>query len=257
MYNGFLVPNNLLIEVNKSQSWLSNMDNKAGIIMCYLFNAQRRTNNLCSFTLEDMIIWCGFSPHRSKGRTNDKFKFILNNLNQLKAIKSNIDLLNVKPNEYITVEYNAISYYENRYYGYSYCSVDSFDKIIKLDLPAIEKCNLLNVYLYISARVSYRTKGDAIEISGGKSESCWFSYETIAKELNISLRSISTYISTLKNMDLIDYSNVGKLINSKSVVINGANVYVLCSTNDYKLHLKEGLKESLYYFNSIGYEKYN
>ena len=82
----YLIPNFVVQSSNNEVSLIKKMfldrvvtvtdGDKVLLIFMYLFRNATQSNTV-NFTLEDMIIDCGFYPKANKGGINDKFKVIL------------------------------------------------------------------------------------------------------------------------------------------------------------------------------------
>lgn len=253
MDNGSKLPN-VSIEGNTSSlSWLNIInDSKLILILDYLYINQSRCNNKVKCCLDDIIISCGCKPNNHKGCMNDKFKSTLSALQSMEVIKCKYDLLKVKPTQFIIIEYNCIDVNsEGEEINWYYLLNSARDKIINYKEVNIDNYNLLNVYCYINKKI--KKSNNNIQCTGGKSESCFFTYDTVSSALGFSERSYSKYISILKKLKLIDYGNIGKVIDKRGNISNANNVYVLTSSDDYKHNLKEGLKESKYFYENLGW----
>lgn len=253
MDNGSKLPNVSIEGSNNSLSWLNIIkDNKLMLILDYLYINQSRCNNKVRCCLEDIIINCYCKPNRHKGCMNDKFKVILSALQSMEVIKCECDLMLVKPSQFIVIEYCGIDVNsKGNEVNWYYLLNSAKDKIMAYKEANIDNYNLLNVYCYINKKI--KKSSSDIQCTGGKSESCFFTYETVSNALGFSERSYSKYISILKKLKLIDYGNIGKVIDKRGNISNANNVYVLTSTDNYKHHLKEGLKESRYFYENLGW----
>ena len=108
---------------------------------------------------------------------------------------------------------------------------------------------MLNLYCYIISKIIRRNDGvDNINITGGNAEVFWCSQEEICNNLDITKPTLNTYLKKLEELDLIYCDNIG-YIKKDGCIATPHNVYA--ETRD---ELKEGLKQSKYYWESQGWK---
>lgn len=248
------LPNNIVWTYEKGEVSLTRDMNSKTIMI--LANLMYRCNVIgdCYFTLEDLIVTCGYVPKTSKGKTNDQFKNVLIELQELGFIvESNIDLITIKSNTFIKCKINTqiakddegndIEFFKLNYKKYL--------EIISLDTK-VDKSLLLNTYCYINSRLFHRGENDrSCDNYGtrtwGRAECCYFTYDEATRDLNISENTFKDHISILSDNKLIAYNNIG-LVKRDDKTRMANNVYVI----DHE-ELQMGLLDSKYYYEQNGY----
>lgn len=241
------LPNKLLVcDKEDEKSYLEEIkDDKIINILCYLYtNTTRKGESI--FIFEDMIEKCGYKLNANKGKINDIFKNVLIKLKEIGILVTDFDLKTLKKNNYT---YCNINMFEKDEKGNDTNFIQLYDYekdlIEKYKDDNVDNLILLKLYCYFKTRM-YKRKGDKdIQITGGKAEVCYPSYNLIAKDLAIGQSTIKKYIDILVSINLIRYDNVGlyypygNTINKRE----SANTYVLYDEfGNWESELKEGLK---------------
>lgn len=228
------LPNNLFRDSDDSLSLYKLIgNNKVTVVLDYLYVNQLKFFNCTKFTLQDMIISCGFKVDTHKGKSVDKFKDVLTTLSNLGFIEC--DVSNVKVNDFISAKVNFMVNQRTNFFKLNFVAKE---KIVNYKEKGIDNCNLLNVYCYI------------VSLIGGNNKYCYPNYTDIERDLNIAPRSISKYINVLSDMGLIAYSNIGLVEDYNKIRFIGSNVYVLKDAN-WKDNLYSALEFSrMFYINN-------
>ncbi|AGK97647.1 hypothetical protein [Clostridium pasteurianum] len=258
MFNFIKLPNKLFYSIdNDSKSILQEVKNdKVILILDYLYNCVDR-KDIIRFTLEDVIVSCGFKPNTNVGKSNEQFRNILIKLQDLHIISfsEGIDIKTVKPKNLIKCEFNK--YIETKVDKETGEIKDSFyiqlsdqdkDKIMNYAKEKVDTLKLLIYYCYLKARIYKRPSGDlGLAASGGRSETCFLKYNRITEDLGIVDKSIKKYNDILIELNLIRIKNPGlwyylgdELINKRE----SPNFFTLYfSDKDYARHnLNEAIK---------------
>ena len=74
-------------------------------VLDYLYKTSDM-EGISRFSLEDMILFCGYKPNPQKRHSNQMFKSILCRLKKENDIKSDYDFAKIKPKDYIKCELN-------------------------------------------------------------------------------------------------------------------------------------------------------
>lgn len=241
------LPNKIFIEDDKNkESYLQQIKNdKVILIVNYLYtNTNRKGKSF--FTLEDMIIECGYKPNMNKGRTNDIFKNILIKMQDIKMILTDINLEDLKRNDYVCCDLNIFQKNElDEDNNYIQLYDSERELIFSYDKEKVDNLTLLKLYCYLKARM-YRRKDDKnIQATGGNATVCYPSYAKIEEDINISQASIKKYIDILVDIDLIRYDNAGIHYpkGNPKFKRESANTYCLYDEYDnWKIEIKESIK---------------
>lgn len=240
---------------NKYKSILSATDynSKTLLILDYIYY-NRILKGLTPFSLEDMIIKSGFIPksgfdENKKPKITEQFKLILKTLQELKVIDFKTDdedklkaIDNIKPTKYYECEL-LLDMDKN----YFMLAEEDKNKILHYENKKVDSSKLLLFYCYILSRMYHRPADcKDIQICHGKSETCYFTYKRACGELHLSETSLTTYINTLVDLDLIRYRNAGDWCFKDDVTKRtqtSCNTYVLYDTEGYwKNELKDAIK---------------
>ncbi|HID0816095.1 hypothetical protein [Clostridium botulinum] len=233
--------------IDKSILEQCNYDYKGLLVLDYLYiNTNRK--DITMFTLEDMIIECGFKVDNHKGKINDKFKNILITLQKQNIIVADIDLSKIKAKEFIKCKIDIFKKDDNdKDINFIQLFDSEKDKILNYNKEKIDNLKMLYYYCYLKARMFKRQKGDDINISGGRAEICYPSYKTINFDLKLTDEAISKYNNILVELNLIRIENAGLfyyLTDKNKVVRESPNIYTLYIKQQevWKNNLKEGIK---------------
>lgn len=233
--------------IDKSILEQCNYDYKVLLVLDYLYTNTNR-KDITMFTLEDMVISCGFKVDNHKGKINDKFKNILINLQESKIIITNIDLSKIKAKEFIKCKIDIFKKDDNDK-DINFIQLFDYekDKILNYNKEKIDNLKMLYYYCYIKARMFKRAKDDDINVNGGNPEVCFPSYKIINFDLKLTDEVISKYNNILVELNLIRVGNAGLfyyLTDKNKVKRESPNIYTLWTKQQevWKNNLKEGIK---------------
>ena len=135
-----------------------------------------------------------------------------NIISEISIIKANdilyIKLLNENTNTFTKVYYNDI-----------YKILDYYKNNSKLNVYS-----LLKTYIIIMSHMNTHEDNELYKLSNP-------SIETIAKETNVTIKSIETYIKILKDLEIINYNHAGRVNSEK--YINTSNIYCRWCNTEY------------------------
>ena len=216
---------------NKEESILKvTKDSKTLLIMHNLYLMTDRKGRAIT-SIDFLIEELGYKVTK---KIQPQVKEILNQLKQLgfieyegeiksysKIMKINTENLNVN-DEFFVVEEDELKIIS-----------DASDDIREVN-------NIIKVYFYLKARCYKR--GTELCYAGGQAETTYCSYENISKHTLISEGNIKKYIDILKEINLIDYDNLGKKYkeDNPKLLTDCANIYALI-----KISGKEFIKDEL------------
>lgn len=236
----------------KNNSILTNIkDSKVILILYYLYTS---TNYLeeCNISISYLINKCNYY---SNDKVKNEFKSILNDLCKLKYISTNNDLVNIKHNDLITFNTDELFNINT----FVILEQSELNTLILNSANKKELLNLLKVYLYLKCRCYKQTTGDYTAKNGGKAQVAFPSYENIAEYTYTSESHIVEYINKLKELNMIDYKNLGKKYHEsdpKKKITDCINVYTIMSICDGEIaenELQEGLKQQRENYINNGY----
>lgn len=204
------ISNCVLYSTSEEDSILSKLDYelKAVSIFEYLYGNTGVGNGMCGFSLEDIIITCGYKPNPQIGRTNDIFKSILVKLQELNYISSDIDMKKLKPKQFgrcvLELDMNN-----------KFISVQQHEKDKIYSVERIDNTHLFAYYCYLKGRV-YKRSNDSNEayVDGGRYENAFFSLDKVYEDLHITDSTVIKYNNILQELNLIRYKNFGTCYNS-------------------------------------------
>ena len=238
------IPNTLFYtkkdSVEKSILSYTNNNHRTFYILDFIY-MNKNMRNITNFHLKDMIIDCGFTYSTKKDASSDQFKEILSILQNKNIIKSDTNFKDDKLNGKIscTLEIDL----DNQFF----LLYDSEkNKILNQTLDKTNNMKLLMYYCYLKCRMYKRPKGDELVKSGGRSEVCWVSFETITNETGFTDETIDKYNNVLIELDMIRKDSAGlwyyKDDPNKSLK-ESCNFYTLFVDEETAINdLKEGIK---------------
>lgn len=191
----------------------------------------------------------------SNDKIKNEFKNILNDLCKLKYISTKENISNLKHNDLFIVNTDELFNAEN----FVILEQKELNTLILNSANKKELLNLLKVYLYLKCRCYKQPTGDYTAKNGGKAQVAFPSYENIAEFTYTSESHIVEYITKLKELNLIDYKNLGKKYKEsdpKKRITDCINVYTImsiCSGEIAENELKEGLKQQQEHYIEDGY----
>lgn len=247
------LPNNIIWTYTDGEISVVKYINKKAVTI--LSNLMFKCNpiGVCCFTLEDLIIKCGYMPKTGKGKINDQFKDVLIQLQELGFIvEPNVDMNSIKPNTFIECKIDAhIPNEDDRDIGFFRLFYKDYIRIMNLETDK-DKSIILNSYCYISARVKhrpddYKSVNEDKYRNEGKSEYTYFKYEDAISDLGITKATLKESLDILSDNELISYGNIG-LVKKNGVVNVANNVYVI-DTKEFE----SAINDSKFYYTNNGY----
>ncbi|WP_297713210.1 hypothetical protein [Clostridium sp.] len=233
---------------NKEESILKvTKDSKTLLIMHNLYLMTDRKGRAIT-SIDFLIEELGYKVTK---KIQPQIKEILNQLKQLgfidyegeiksysKIMKINTENLNVN-DEFFVVEEDELKIIS-----------DASDDIREVN-------NIIKVYFYLKARCHKR--GTELCYTGGQAETTYCSYENISKHTLISEGNIKKYIDILKEINLIDYDNLGKKYkeDNPKLLTDCANIYALIKISGkefIKDELREGMKQQKFDYEDKGFK---
>lgn len=239
------IPNKVFYSNKEGEDSLlkqSNFNDKLLYSLCYLEGNTTRLGTI-GFTLLDMINCCGLKPNRAKGKTNEQFKNALKLIQNQKIISKSFDIEAMKINNFIKCD-NSFDLSE----GFFTLELDLVDKILSLEEKNVDNLQLLTYYAYLVCRTYTNSNEINISRDGGRSETCFLSYDKISQDINLSSKTIKKYNDILYKIKMVYIGNAGiyQLRGSKSIIKQSPNVYTIIKNNDLdsaKDMIKRGIIE--------------
>lgn len=231
----------------KTNSILTNIrDDKVLLIIYYLYTA---TNYMyeANISISYLINKCNYY---NNDKVKKEFKIILNDLCKLKYISINEDINKLKHNDLFVVNTDNIFNSEK----FVILEQKELNTLILNTANKKELLNLLKVYLYLKCRCYKKKEGDYTAKSGGKAQVTYCSYNNIADYTYTSEGHMAEYITKLKELNLIDYKNLGKkysINDPKKKITDCNNIYTImsvCSGEIAENELIEGLKQQQQFY---------
>lgn len=257
MENYFIkLPNNLVWTYENGETTLTKDYDKLLVTMCYL---DTHVNNIsyCCFTLEDLIIKSSFKVDNHKGKSVDQFKNTLLYLQQIGYLDKDLDIVNLKPKEFVSCKYNVAFKQDECGNDTEFFRLyfDKFEKIMNSD-SKLDKLITLKIYCYIIARMKRNSKEDKEMMNKGIFddtivESFYDKYINICKDLDISENTFTVNTYLLEELELIFSDNIG-LVKDEYGSHTANNVYT-----ETKEDLKKALNCSEFYYIDKGYKILN
>ncbi|MCB2297064.1 hypothetical protein [Clostridium tagluense] len=243
MFTFIKLPHRLFIPKKEEESYIKIIkDDKVVFVLDYLLNNVSIARDKVNFTLENMIIECGFKPSHKENENNDQFKNILKGLLDLKIIKCDFVIADMKSKQMYTLNLNLIM--ENDFIQLFNTEKES---ILNSNIKEINNRKLLIYYGYIKSRMYGRPKDDDLGKSGGRPEVCFPSFKTITYDLGLTDKIINKYNEALIELNFIRIANAGHFYyadDKTKMERESCNIYTLYSEfeDTWKQNLKEGIK---------------
>lgn len=218
-------------------------------LICYIM-VNRSELGVSKISIEDYIengLGVKFRSNNIKlnNKIRDQLKWLIKN--NIITCNKNIDKINLNTCITLTVKLPYELNDNNKPIKWFKLDMDNYKKILCLQTK-LDKNRIFKLYCYILSKILRRNDGiNNISITGGNAEVLWCSQKDICEELKISKPTLNTYLQTLKDLELISYSNVG-LCRSNGKIMTPHNVYA-----ENEVELKEGLKQSKYYWENKGW----
>jgi|GEM_PF-2344505 len=252
MFTFIKLPNNLFLPKGNIDSIIKTInDEKVVPVLDYLINNYCASKETINFTLEDMILECGFKPSTKKNEINDQFKNILIRLLELEIIECDFELENIKPKTMyrltlkLTMEKEFIQLFNTEK-----------EAILNSTIKEINNRKLLIYFCYLKARMYKRAKDNDLGKTGGRAEICFPSFKTITYDLGLTDVIINKYNEALTELNLIRIANAGHFYyatDKTKMPRESCNIYTLYS--EFEETWKENLKEGIKYYKSLEVNK--
>lgn len=217
------------------------------VLQVFMYLNSYTTNNGCiRFNLNDLIHKCGFTPRTGKGQNNEKFKMILNYLNEYGYFEPNqYKFMEIKPSQFIEV---VPQYFDVDDEGNKKSFVIVSDEEVKAieNLNNVDNNKVLLVYFSLKSRINNETNV------------CYPSAEDVANDILLSKDVFYRYINLLKEIDMIYYDNAGvfyKVISGERKYSPANNTYTLPSIKSYKRYVEQSIEEYVSYMNGLGWKR--
>jgi hypothetical protein len=223
-------------------------DEKVILVMDYLYNNMRNSDNLIMFTFSHLIDSCGYKVQHGRRGSNDNFVKIIKKLVEINAIdiiriQDGYNLDNVRMNDFIEcsikLKYNSdfVMLYHNEK-----------NKILNCNFAKVSSSKLLIYYCYLKSKIHIRKDNEDIAKTGGRANVCFPSYETIRRDIGLSPNTTKEYNDALCKLNLIRIGNAGLWHfreDSTKKKIESPNTYVLYDGEDgqWKNELEEGIRQ--------------
>lgn len=239
------IPSNLIMDKKYKSNLLS--------IIIYLSCCENKLN-VCRFSFSEFIEYALWSkPKYGKNSIVSEAKEFINYISDDEYFEVVGKLRNITLTTNITGKLNLKYELDSNGNPIKWFKlyIEDYKKILDLK-GKLDKKKLLNLYCYILSRIIRRNDNiNNINITGGNAEVFWCSQEEICNNLNITRQTLNTYLKKLNELNLVCYDNIGKLVKDNTI-ITPHNVY---ATNEQEL--KEGLKQSKYYWENQGWKVIN
>jgi hypothetical protein len=273
--NYYSVISNNLFYVEDNQGLIKSFNNDKLLLVCdYLYTNTNR-QGISIFTILDIINTYNLIPKSGKDKTNEQFKNIIIEMVKRKYIiilSKDIDINNIKLNDLIKCKFNLLEKKDNKYIKFIQLFDIEKQKILnyKYKNNKVDSVKLLVYYCYLKSRMYKRTDDNKINVYGGKSETCYPTYQRIIQDINITENVIKKYNDILIGLNLIRIGNAGLYYlkgDSNKKLHESNNVYTLLIDNNEETannNLKESIKlykleykENRIFINSRKYKNNN
>lgn len=215
------------------------------LIYGYLF-MNRTMRDEVKLSLEELIIGCGYSPHKGKNNINDQFRQELytmyeDNRSGHFHLSTQVDILTIGIIERFTIDLSDIIL---DYDKFTKVEFNDYDKIVLSKYQHKDK--MLLVYLYIKSHIFERRKdsnGNETESIEDVQEGYALSYEQIAKDTGISKSTVIKIIKLLEDLEMLHCYTTGGYKDDGGKIRNAPNVYVLYNKQNEIPYIIERLKK--------------
>lgn len=219
-----MIPNNAVW--GKEEVLIKKYGEKISYILSYLDSKTDRENR-SGLSISDLITRCGMKITTGKDGSVEQFRKLLIKLQADGIITdANVDLDKAKVKDYINCIFTMpLEQKDGKNINFFMVSRKDYFKAIYSENKC-SKCDLLNTYYYIMARMNI------------KLGYFYDKQEKIATELGLSKTTLNKYIEELKALGIVYSGNIGVVDGKKA-----NNIY-----SDSKEGLEKGLKESSKYY---------
>lgn len=217
---------------------------------------------LCTFTLTGLIISCGYVPRTGEGNSTNRFRKVLAFLQNKKYLTSmnfskKDTFENIQPSqEVLCILDNHFKQQNGEDIEFLTLTLTEYTSIFKKCTSSTLRRNVLNVYLYLSARLPGNPFLKDINIHDGLLHFCYLGQGELASILYMSRSTAVTCLNILLDLKLIYYGNIGKLTNVSNRGAEGT-IYATTIYAKSQEGLKQGLNYSREYHNKLGYSTPN
>ena len=270
-----IISNNLFY-IKEDAGLIKSFNDKLLLVCDYLYTNTNR-QDISIFSLSDIVSTYNFKDNY---RTNSQFKNIFIEMVNKKYItilskdkdNKDIDINNIKLNDLIKCKFNLLEKKDNKYIKFIQLFDIEKQKILnyKYKNNKVDSVKLLVYYCYLKSRMYKRTDDNKINVYGGKSETCYPTYQRIIQDINITENVIKKYNDILIGLNLIRIGNAGLYYlkgDSNKKLHESNNVYTLLIDNNEETannNLKESIKlykleykENRIFINSRKYKNNN
>lgn len=204
-----------------ANSYCSTYGTKILLILIY-FCLNKSLRETCSFTLEDLIISCGYNCNKSTSKT---FLNLLNlmsrelNPSNKKPLIEFITKDSIKLKNLIKIKTNFLEYDSEKddYCYFVKITDDEREKVLNYDEKGIDNNILFAIYCSLKSRMQERC-GNTY-----KGRLCYPSYQRICQDVGCSEPIITKYINILQDLKLIIINNTGTFKHLETNTIIEAN----------------------------------
>lgn len=244
------IPNILFYDKDKTSIFLKSdsHDYKIILVLDYLYMCVNRKNSI-RFTVNDIVSSCGFKPNNRDGKINSQFISILELLHNCEIINFDTDLFNINSSDTIVCSFKLNL-------DKSFMCLFEREKSLLLnytdDTEKVDNIKLLFYYGYIKCRMFKRNQNnDDMNMSGGRAEVAYPSFETISHDLLLTDKTIKKYNDILVKLNLIRIQNAGHwhYKDDPQSVRESPNFYTLF--DGIEANAKSNLKEGIKYYRSL------
>jgi GIY-YIG catalytic domain len=239
--NFIIIPKKIILE----RDYLDSCGDKFTCILTELILSENKQGYV-KFSIEDLITTLGIKPRSGEGRMNNQIKNIIEFMVKENILVTDIEINKIRINELIKCKLHVP--YETNKDGkpinWFKVNVDDYLKILN-DKSKLNKSTLTNIYFYILTRVHRRNAHvENIRIA----EVFLENQDDMCGKLDISKATLNLYLNQLRELGLIFYGNMGKMVKNNTIR-EANNVYALDEEE-----LKDGLNQSLYYWENQGWK---
>lgn len=216
-------------------------DKKELLVLYYMWIKEDKEKNI-SFSINELVEYWEYSPHRDKGRINQIFRNILLKFKNNNIIHTSCNFDIIKNNHKITAK--ILNNNENIFFvTLTIHEMNKIKECIQLN-TSIKKIHiekLLYVYLLIKSHMNFSPNCVPL---------CYLSIDKIVSLSGFSKPTVEKYIKLLQENNIIQKYNLGYFKNTKGYSVIIPTVYTL-NPVDVKT-IKNNIKHILYNFESWG-----
>lgn len=206
------------------------------LLIFIYFCLNKSLRETCNFTLEDLIISCGYNCNKSTTKTFlNLLNFMSNELNpsNKKPLIEFITKDNIKLKNLIKIKTNFLEYDSEKddYCYFVKITDDEREKILNYDEKGVDNNILFAIYCNLKSRMQERY-GNTY-----KGKLCYPSYQRICQDVGCSEPIITKYINILQDLKLIIINNTGTFKHLETnTIIEANNTYFQYDTPTSGIH---------------------